>query len=686
MHDFGSLLTVVVLQVAAAVLVTTWLRSRTPISFSWALGWMLVLCRLGLQLAASQVGTFGAILGDCCMQMAGLVFLDSVDRSYLNPTSRIPMLWVCAAPIMLFVAGSHYLPAFVPHIFFFLLMVAATAACACLWALRVTDISKTVSLSAIAVAALLGVRDVLHHQPQNAVNLAIAVSLCMTAISFAGRYPRRSTGSVLTISGFVGNTAIMLLMQLASDGDGVLLNLEHASDFLWILSAVGMVIVLMEEEARTVRDLQQRERRIREELQHYAGVQIDLKVETGDDRIYLPACNAIAERSPFREVALLKRNARGEAEVLCHSELRTANKAGIAATTQRYSVGDADLRLSYQGSRSVIVRTNENHRRRNHKVPGRSMLVSMPGQSGKAQGWLWLASPANGWEEITTDDLLPLESLASRLAVSMENRELTRMLIRTDKLAGLGKLAGGVAHELNNPLTVVAGYAEIIHESTLEPSTRKQTAKIMAESMRMKRIIEDLNRFSQPPTAEYCANDMVDVLREVGQSLQTDLIRRGVSFELHSTGGNAVVYGCRDSLSQVFFQLVLNAAEAMERADRDGPVHNDGHVRVDVDNKDGRVQVLVTDNGPGFAEPERIFDPFYTTKDPGEGPGLGLSVSYGLVQEHQGDIHAYNLVPHGAAVCVSLPCAPAEVMQLAAPRRVGGLPMASVPPGILVKA
>jgi C4-dicarboxylate-specific signal transduction histidine kinase len=442
-----------------------------------------------------------------------------------------------------------------------------------------------------------------------------------------------------------------------------------------------MMIVLMEEDTRIMRDLQQREKRLREELQHYASVQVALQVETGDDKIYLPICRAIAERSPFREVALLKRNTRGEAEVMCHSELLTANKAGIAGVTERYSKGDAELRLSFQGSRSVIVRHSEQHRRRNHKVPGRSMILTLPGQSGKAQGWLWLASPTNGWNSITTDDLLPLESLASRLAVSMENRELTRMLIRTDKLAGLGKLAGGVAHELNNPLTVVSGYAEIIHESTLEPSTRKQTAKIMAEAMRMKKIIEDLNRFSQPPTAEYGTQNMVEVLKEVGQSLQTDLIRRGVSFELHSTGGAPMVYGCRDSLHQVFFQLVLNSAEAMERADRHGKSSQSGRVRVDVDQKDGHVTVLVSDNGPGFAEPERVFDPFYTTKDPGEGPGLGLSVSYGLIQEHQGDIHAYNLKPQGAAVSVKLPSAPAEVMRMPSPspHRIAGLPVASVP-------
>jgi C4-dicarboxylate-specific signal transduction histidine kinase len=686
MHDFGSLLTVVISQVAAAVLVMSWLRSRTPMSFAWALGWLLVVSKLSLQLSGADAGVAGQVAGDCSIQIAALIFLDSINRVYLGSKAHIPMAYLCALPIALFTAGTHYLPGSVPAIPFFLTMLVLAAVGGGFWALRSQYVRKEVSLAVIAVATALVSRAVFAHQLDRGPNVILGVVFGMTGIAFLKRYSRGSTGSFLTVAGLFGNSLIMLLSQFPGESPEMLPKLEHGSEFLWILSAVGMIIVLMEEDARVMRDLQQREKRLREELQHYASVQVASQVEAGDDKIYLPACKAIADRSPFREVALLRRNARGEAEVMCYSELITANKAGIAAMTEQYSKGDPDLRLSFQGSRSVIVSTNEHRRRRNHKVPGRSMIVTLPSQSGKAQGWLWLASPRAGWSTIHADELLPLESLASRLAVSMENRELTRMLIRTDKLAGLGKLAGGVAHELNNPLTVVAGYAEIIHESTLEPSTRKQTAKILSEAMRMKRIIEDLNRFSQPPTAEYGAQNMVEVLTEVGQSLQTDLIRRGVSFELHSSGGTPIVYGCRDSLSQVFFQLIINSAEAMERADRDGKSRTDGRIRVDVDQKDGRVSVLVSDNGPGFAEPERVFDPFYTTKDPGEGPGLGLSVSYGLIQEHQGDIHAYNLQPRGAAVNVILPSAPAEVMQMPAPHRVAGLPVASLPVAIAQSA
>lgn len=686
MHDFGNVLTVVVLQVATAVLVMGWIRSRTPISFSWALGWLLVLCRLALIMVSPWGGKATLIASDCFLQLAALVFLDSVDRAYVSVKLGIPAALACALPVTLYSATIHLAPdPSTSSIPVSLSMLGIAAVISSVWAIRNAHINKWVSLTGIAVVTALGSQAIFTHHPERAAGYFLAGAFAMTGASFSRRYPRGSTGSSLAVMGFFGNSFVTLLSlalaQIAIGNEKIARILDHTSDFIWVITAVGMMIVLMEEDARTVRHLQQKERRLREELQHYANVQLSTHLDSSDEKVYLSACVAIAERSPFREVALLKRNARGEAEVICHSNLHTANSRGIAGLTQRYSAGDENLKLSFQGSRSVIVRTAETERKRDHKVPARSLVVSLPGQSGKQQGWLWLAGPAAGWNAIHTDDLLPLESLASRLAVTMENQELTRMLIRTDKLAGLGKLAGGVAHELNNPLTVVCGYAEIIHESTLEPSTRKQTAKILSEAMRMKRIIEDLNSFSQPPTAEYGAQDMVEVLQEVGQSLQGELMRRGVSYELHNRADTSLVYGCRDSLQQIFFQLVVNSAEALERANRDGKTITAPKVRLEVDHKDGKVNVLVTDNGPGFLEPERVFDPFYTTKDPGEGPGLGLSVSYALVHEHQGDIYAYNLKPRGAAVSVSLPCAPSELLRMpAAPHKtIAGLPVASVP-------
>jgi two-component system NtrC family sensor kinase len=683
MHDFGNLLTIIILQVAVAVLVMTWLRSRTPLSFQWAVGWLLVLVRAGLVAAAPWGGATAAFAADCCLEIAALLFLDSLVGVNVSAKIAVPMAWICAVPLALFTAGVHRLPHGVPPGKFLLGALAAAALAAGIWAIRSGILHKSLPLSLIMVTTFMAGNAARAHHPGDALALVMAALFCAVGVAIVRTYSLRSPGTLLAGFGFFANSALALLLPLP-----VLLArrgmLARGPEVAWILTAVGMAILLIEDEARSVKRLQQRERLIREELQHYAAVQVSLQVDANEEAIYKAACEAIARFSPFREVAMLKRDSGGRPKAVCHSALQVANVAGIETLTQRFTTGDPMLLVSFQGAKSVVVRSKAPARLNSHKTPGRSLIVSLPAQSGKSQGWLWLANPVKGWPDITAEQLLPLESLASRLAVSMENRELTRMLIRNDKLAGLGKLAGGVAHELNNPLTVVCGYTELIHESTLEPSTRKQTAKVLAEAMRMKRIIEDLNRFSKPPTSEYGTHDLVELMKDVGQSLKSDLIRRGVSFELHTTRASVEVHGCRDSLHQIFFQLVLNAAEAIERGGKGPQSGRAGCIRAEVDQNDGSAIVLVSDTGPGFAEPERIFDPFYTTKDPGEGPGLGLSVSYGLVQEHQGSIHAYNMQPGGAAVCVTLPRVAAQLAPVLEPKRAGAtmtlMPMAVAQP------
>lgn len=659
MHDFGNLLTILVLQLAVAVLVMTWRRARTALSFLWALGWLLIVCRAGLHTAAPWGGLPAQIAMDCCLVAACLLFLDSLDRVVISGKISIPIAWACGIPLLLFTAGTRFLPARVPHKQFLLGTLVTAAVAAGVWAIRSKKFNKYLPLTVIFATTSLAGNAVWAGHPHTGLSLVMASIFCAIGVAIVRNYSLRSPGAAVSTFGFLSNSALTLLLPMPAFGaHGNLLS--RAPDAAWIIAAVGMSILLLEDETRSIRRLREHERLVREELQHYANVQVTLQSDAEEESIYQPACEAIARFSPFREVALLKRDAGGRPKIACHSSLQLANVAGIEALTQRFTTGDPALLVSFHGARSVVINCKDLVRSGKQKLPGRSLIISLPAQSGKSQGWLWLANPVKGWTAITSDQLLPLESLASRLAVSMENRELTRMLIRNDKLAGLGKLAGGVAHELNNPLTVVCGYTEIIHETTLEPSTRRQTAKVMQEAMRMKRIIEDLNRFSKPPTAEYGTHNLVDLVKEVAESLKSDLVRRGVSFELLTTQPRVEVYGCHDSLHQIFFQLILNAAEAIERGAKEPHSGKAGCVRAEIDQNDGSAIVLVSDTGPGFAEPERIFDPFYTTKDPGEGPGLGLSVSYGLVQEHQGSIHAYNLQPSGAAVCVTLPRAAAH--------------------------
>ncbi len=247
------------------------------------------------------------------------------------------------------------------------------------------------------------------------------------------------------------------------------------------------------------------------------------------------------------------------------------------------------------------------------------------------------------------------------------------MLIRTDRLAGLGKLAGGVAHELNNPLTIVQGYAELIKETAGEERIRKQSAVILSESQRMKRIIEDMARFWRPPSAGQGIFDMRDVVRDVAAMHEHELHHHEISLDIRCPAEPLPVMGTRDALRQVFLKVVHNAIEAIERTDRLNKRRSERRISIDLNRMDGCAQAMITDTGPGFDDPERVFDPFYTTKDPGDGPGLGLSVCYGLVREHNGEITAFNLSSTGAAVVIELPLDESAMFEMEKPAETTSL-------------
>jgi C4-dicarboxylate-specific signal transduction histidine kinase len=249
-----------------------------------------------------------------------------------------------------------------------------------------------------------------------------------------------------------------------------------------------------------------------------------------------------------------------------------------------------------------------------------------------------------------------LETLAGRLGRAMENEALGERLLRAEKLAGLGQLANGVAHALNNPLTAVLGYAELIVEASGEPRVREDARTIFAQAMRMRDTVQRLTEFGRPAAASDEPLDLEALTHEVAEAFRPKLQGRGVKLEVltHGAPDNTKVRGCHQQLRQVVEHLLNNAAQAISgaRAREAGEEHA---IRVSVSQDEHMLHVIVSDTGTGFHEPERAFDPFYTTKDPVEGAGLGLSICYGIVREHGGEIAAFNLHPRGAAVVVDLP-------------------------------
>jgi two-component system NtrC family sensor kinase len=227
---------------------------------------------------------------------------------------------------------------------------------------------------------------------------------------------------------------------------------------------------------------------------------------------------------------------------------------------------------------------------------------------------------------------------------------LQAQLVQSEKLASLGHLAAGAAHEINNPLTGILGYAELLlDDPSLGERPRNLAGKMRDQARRIKHLVGNLLSFARQIPGEKSALDVNEVVR--GALNLSHLELRGnenirILDEFQS--GLPFVHGDVNQLIQVFFNLIDNALDSLEEAGG-----GELKIRSRFDRK--FVVVEVADNGPGIKEPRMVFDPFYTTKPVGKGTGLGLSICYGIVQEHRGRIHCFNRPEGGATFRVELP-------------------------------
>jgi C4-dicarboxylate-specific signal transduction histidine kinase len=232
-------------------------------------------------------------------------------------------------------------------------------------------------------------------------------------------------------------------------------------------------------------------------------------------------------------------------------------------------------------------------------------------------------------------------------------RRLKDQLYHADKLASIGLLVSGVAHEINNPLTGTIAYTELLAMKVTDEDTRAELKKILDSAERCKKIVENLMTFSRqrtPSKSLETMNDIIDrtiVLRSY--RLRTNSIEIVRDYDPATT-----VFVDAQQIQQVVLNLLLNAEQAIIDA---GQAHGRIVFRTRSDKQRRRVIVTVSDNGPGIPQQiaAKIFDPFYSTKPIGEGTGLGLSISHGIITEHGGIIGFENNEGGGSAFTFELP-------------------------------
>jgi signal transduction histidine kinase len=241
--------------------------------------------------------------------------------------------------------------------------------------------------------------------------------------------------------------------------------------------------------------------------------------------------------------------------------------------------------------------------------------------------------------------------LLVRAEQSVETLQLLQaQMVQTEKLVSLGQLAAGAAHEINNPLTAILGYSDLLADDTSLPEkTTAIAAKIRDQARRTKTLVGNLLSFARQVPAERTLLDLNTVVTNAMQLRALDLRNSSTKVDLKLESVLPGVRGDGNQLMQVFFNIISNAVDAME-------AHNGGGTLTIKTMRDrANVVVLFSDTGPGIKEPLRVFDPFYTTKPIGKGTGLGLSICFGIVQEHAGKILCYNGQGGGAVFRVELP-------------------------------
>jgi PAS domain S-box-containing protein len=229
-------------------------------------------------------------------------------------------------------------------------------------------------------------------------------------------------------------------------------------------------------------------------------------------------------------------------------------------------------------------------------------------------------------------------------------RRTQEQLLHSEKMAAVGQLISGVAHELNNPLTAILGYSQLLTGSAeIGPQGIEYTDKLYKQAQRTHRIVQNLLSFARQHKPERAAVQLNQILEDTLALRDYDLRMKNVRVHLELAADLPVTAADPHQLQQVFLNMVNNAVDAVLESSSDG----DLWVRTGV--RGERLTVEFTDSGAGVREPSRVFDPFYTTKPVGKGTGLGLSICYGIVTEHGGTIGVRNVQPHGASFTIELP-------------------------------
>jgi two-component system, NtrC family, sensor kinase len=630
----------------------------------WMVAWFLIFTHFVAQILEPPTGDIAPYLLALdlgSLQAAAVAFVVSVSAVAEDKGKRTLMLLVTGIPAVAYaILASYDLHARWPY----LLCLSACFTGGILflfWVRKFSIYAISIALVGSAVA-VWAARAASRGSFDEGLTALLGLGFALPGVFLCRNHWRASPGILTAAGGFFCWGAVfpvgMLLDHIA----------PHASvpAELWntpkLFVAFGMILAIVEDKSESIESMQRKERGLNHQLERFSTITSQLLSGATVDLLCNEIASAITEVSNFRRAAIELESGGHGLRVAGASgvppaelgELQKKSRLWSADTIKDFcsrgrQIGQNSFLLSEpEAAKYDPLKSSLSYDQNPYWNTGDELVIPLCSARGGYLGCIALDDPRDV-EAVNAQELARIELLAADLAVALELKSLQSQLIRSEKLAALGQLVAGVAHELNNPLTAVMGYGELLTDDVPAGPPREKLDKLVNESRRMKKIVENLLRFSRQSTMDRQSVDLAPVVKDVLTLREYYAHTRGLEILADIRSNLPRVAVDEDQFKQILLNLLNNAIDAVENVE--GPKR----ITVRAFARGNRAIVEVEDTGPGFNDLNRALDPFYTTKPVGKGTGLGLSICYGIVKEHDGEIRLGNVQPHGARVTVELP-------------------------------
>ncbi len=646
-----------------------YLRSRDSRTLLWLLGFlfsclrMVQVYQMGLwDFSSAREHPWIAAAGQTSALVGATLFLSSLSPLSFRFKGRrilfaVPFIIPLAVYAILIDGVYHGEMPINLAFFIFPALGAATLFVGCFWAFSrgsmPTSLGLTlcIAMGAISFWICISIRG---SWPLVFVESALHLT---TALLIFYVFRRLTPGTILSALGFIAwsfNVAILAPHFIIHPA--ILLALQNFSVLGKVVAAIGMIVLALEDQLGNEQAAQDRERRARTELEAYTKIVLSRRRVEDFDRQANQICQTITGNSRFAQAALIFQQPSGLYRLAGAAGFDDAALSALESLTARIAAagflapGSSPIAAEHSQSFALslepwLLPGDDLERMHLTEVVG----VPLYGRSG-ADGALLLAALRDPDKLLRAEDLLPVEVLAARIQASRSQTMMLEKLIDAEKFAGLGQLANNVTRQLNNPLTVILGYASLLEVTpSMSTQERKGIEAILTEARNMRSTLESLSRMSRSQSDQFTAVSVTELLNDMEQLHRSEFLHRSIDFRLQVAPALPRALGNAQQVRQAVLYCLQFAIEAVENSDSP-----EKSVRVEATAESDTVKILIAHSGPGFLHPARAFDPFIPAQAAGETAGLGLSLCATILRENNGRISAMNFEPRGAGIILEL--------------------------------